>query len=276
MQQRHHDRLTYFKEQVNTSREFYLNYLESFSPIREGYRVLEVGCGEAGNLLPFAQKGCLVMGIDLCETRIRQAKDFFRLEGATGQFLHTDFLDFHPEDSIRYQIILIHDVIEHIPQEKKLAFIRHAHELLAPEGLVFWGFPAWQMPFGGHQQICKSRWVSHFPFIHLFPRFVYRFMLRKLGAGGACTELLDIQASRLSIERFESLLRTADVKIINRTLWFINPHYKQKFHLTPRRLPNWISSLPYIRNFFSTSCFYLTCKISYDAKFHFLNCGSPI
>ena len=100
------------------------------------------------------------------------------------------------------QIILIHDVIE--PQEKKLAFIRHAHELLVPGGLVFWGFPAWQMPFGGHQQICKSRWVSHFPFIHLFPRFVYRFMLRNLGADEACAELLDIQASRLSIERFGS------------------------------------------------------------------------
>ncbi len=231
MQQRHQDRLTYFKEQVHTSREFYLEYIESFLFIRKGDWVLEVGCGEAGNLLPFAQKGCHVIGIDITETRIRQAKEFFRLEGATGQFIHTDFLTFQPDNHIRYQIILIHDVIEHIPQEKKPDFIHHAHELLAPEGLIFWGFPAWQMPFGGHQQICKSRLISHFPFIHLFPRFLYRFMLQKSGAGDSCHELLEIRESRVTIEQFESILLTDDLQIINRTLWLINPHYKQKFHL---------------------------------------------
>lgn len=258
MQQRHQDRKIYFKEQANTSGEFYLGYLESFMPVRAGDRVLEIGCGEGGNLLPFARKGCPVTGIDLNEGRIRQAEEFFRLEGAEGRFVHADFLTFRPDDSLRYRVILVHDVIEHIPQEKKAAFMKRARALLDPGGLVFWGFPAWQMPFGGHQQICKSRWVSRFPFIHLLPASAYRFVLQKMGAGDASAELLSIKAARVSTERFESLLRESGLQVIDRTLWLVNPHYKQKFHLTPRRLPRWVSSLPYVRDFFSTSCFYLT------------------
>ena len=43
-------------------------------------KVLEVGCGEGGNLLPFAKAGCRVMGVDIDAMRIEQARAFF----ATG------------------------------------------------------------------------------------------------------------------------------------------------------------------------------------------------
>lgn len=65
MQQRHQDRALYFREQAQTCRRHYLPYLQSFSQITPQTRVLEVGCGEGGNLLPFAQTGCHVTGIDL-------------------------------------------------------------------------------------------------------------------------------------------------------------------------------------------------------------------
>ena len=48
------------------------------------------------------------------------------------------------------------------------------------------------------------------------------------------------------------------LKVLHRQLWFINPHYKQKFRLTPRKLWAPLAHLPWLRNFFSTSCFYLT------------------
>ena len=46
-------------------------------------------------------------------------------------------------------------------------------------------------------------------------------------------------------------------QICRSKLWFINPHYKQKFHLTPRLLPHWVWRVKYIRNFFTTSCWYV-------------------
>lgn len=38
---------------------------------------------------------------------------------------------------------------------------------------------------------------------------------------------------------------------------YLNPHYEMKFGLKPRILWEIISGIPYIRDFFSTSCHYL-------------------
>lgn len=78
MQNRHLDRYTYFCESAQTSQDFYISYLGRFIDITSSSKVLEIGCGEGGNLLPFAQKGCAVVGIDVCISRINEAIDFFR------------------------------------------------------------------------------------------------------------------------------------------------------------------------------------------------------
>ena len=260
MQRRHSDRFSYFKDSACTAREFYLPYVEKFRPINNGMRILEVGCGEGGNLLPFVERGCEVTGIDLSANRIAQAKDFFERSGCNARFIHADFLALKvPPEEERYELLVIHDVIEHI--HPKSDFIRHAHDFLMPDGIIFWGFPAWQMPFGGHQQICKSKLCSHLPFIHLLPNRLYNGILQLCGESEECRkELLDIKRTRMTIERFEHLLAMNKCALIHRCLWFINPHYKRKFSLKPRKLSQPIARLAYVRNFVSTACFYVTQK----------------
>lgn len=54
MQKRHTDRESYFDEQSQTSKNYYIPYIkEVIGHIPD--KVLEVGCGEGGNLLPFAK-----------------------------------------------------------------------------------------------------------------------------------------------------------------------------------------------------------------------------
>ena len=65
MQKRHQDRQCYFNELANTSRSFYINYVKQFISLSSSTHILEIGCGEGGNLLPFAELGCKVTGIDL-------------------------------------------------------------------------------------------------------------------------------------------------------------------------------------------------------------------
>ena len=59
------------------------------------------------------------------------------------------------------------------------------------------------------------------------------------------------------MEKFERLARETGYTIIDRTLWFINPHYKQKFGLKPRLLWRPLARIPWLRNFYTTSAFYL-------------------
>lgn len=56
MQQRHIDRYSYFNELAITSRDFYIDYLEKFVAIKRGMNILEIGCGEGGNLLPLPKR----------------------------------------------------------------------------------------------------------------------------------------------------------------------------------------------------------------------------
>mgnify|MGYP000364183603 CR=1 FL=1 len=141
MQQRHIDRYSYFNELAITSRDFYIDYLEKFVAIKRGMNILEIGCGEGGNLLPFAEKECNVTGIDRSEERISQAISYFNLLGFNGRFIHSDFFDFSSEEDMnKYDIILIHDVIEHIDKCRKVEFILHAKEFLSETGIIFWDF----------------------------------------------------------------------------------------------------------------------------------------
>lgn len=242
MQERHTDRERYFKELAQTSKEFYIDYLQNFKSVGAGTRVLEIGCGEGGNLLPLAEAGCSVTGIDLATNKIEHAKEYFGKMNMSGEFISGNFLNMPPRED-RFDIVLIHDVIEHIEPEDKPAFF---------------GFPAWQMPFGGHQQICRSGVCSKVPFMHLLPASLYRGYLRIFKEDPAkIDELLSIKRSKMTPEKFERLCRETGFQIVERKLWLISPHYKAKFHLRPTRLRMGLDHIPYLRNYFSTSCFYI-------------------
>ena len=259
MQARHLDRKRYFEDSAITSARFYFSYINRFHPITKASRILEIGCGEGGNLKPFAEAGCHVTGVDMAKARIGLAKRFFEAEGLKGCFECDDFLrsPIPREEREKFDVLILHDVIEHIPD--KDAFINNIRYFMKADGILFAAFPAWQMPFGGHQQICRSKIWSKIPFFHMLPNSLYRFILNKLAGEEQATtkELLYIKKCRCTIEQFEKIIKAFNLSIVNRKLWLINPHYQQKFGLSPIQLRMPISHIPIIRNFCSTSCFYL-------------------
>ena len=120
MQKRHTDRKMYFRDLEITSKEFYISYLSDFTELTSKSRILEVGCGEGGNLVPFAQLGCKVTGIDVAECRIKDAKAYFSEICNHATFVCCDFMQYpvpcNEED--KYDVILLHDVIEHVPTKE--------------------------------------------------------------------------------------------------------------------------------------------------------------
>lgn len=204
--------------------------------------------------MPFARMGCRVTGVDMAAPRIEQARAFFAERGAQGTFIAEDIFRLD-ELEHKFSLILIHDVIEHIGDKE--GFLSGLKKFLAPGGMIFIAFPAWQMPFGGHQQIAGSA-VSRLPFIHLLPTPLYRWFLQRAGESERMVkELLEIKQTRCPIELFRSVVRRTGYRIVNQQLYLINPHYETKFGLTPRRLTKAIAVIPHVRNFFSTSCFYM-------------------
>lgn len=256
MQARHQDPSAYFQESAASCRASYLPYLLEHTPLRPGpdCRVLEVGCGLGGNLSVFAALGCPCTGVELHGPTTEEARRLFAQAGLTGEFLSCDIFAYCPDRT--FDLILLHDSFEHIPHKPRL--LAHLRSLLSDKGLMYFAFPAWQMPFGGHQQMARSRLLSHFPYIHLLPRPLFRGLFRACGESASTVQaFLDIRDTRVTVESFERLLPAAGLGLLHRTLWLINPHYQAKFGLKPRKLPAFLACLPYLRNFFTTSCFYL-------------------
>lgn len=254
MQKRHTDRYRYFSEEAATTEKFFIPYLSEFMDVGD-ISVLEVGCGEGGNLLPFARRGCRVVGVDLSEQRVRQAESFFSRECAAGTFVCDDVMHYRGDGRL-FDLILCHDVVEHIPEKGKMLLA--LKRLLAPGGRLFVAFPAWQMPFGGHQQIARSWVVSHLPFVHLLPELAFSLMLRLFGEDASkINELIGIRRTRCTVEMFEREAAYAGYTVCDRRLWLVNPHYEVKFGLRPIRLCRQLSALPYVRNFMASSCFYV-------------------
>lgn len=258
MKDRYTDRRIYFEELAQTSRVYMARYISAHWGIRSDCRVMEIGCGEGGNLVPFAESGCKVCGIDISIGKIANAKKFFGENGLNGEFICSDFIRCDIGSHVgRYDIIIMHDVIEHIEPEDKEEFMSRAKSLLKPSGVIMSAFPAWKMPFGGHQQICRNP-LCRIPFIHLLPEKWYEGYLRICKEkDDKINELMSIRRSRMSIEGFESLCCRNGLKIEDRTLWLVNPHYKAKFGLRPVKLHKYLSCGRWLRNHMSTSCFYI-------------------
>lgn len=145
--------------------------------------------------------------------------------------------------------------MEHVPDKAGLLCILRC--LIRPGGVLFVGFPSWFMPFGGHQQIARNAFVAHCPFLHLLPLPCYAGLLRRFETPACVTELLSIRACRCTVRRFEREALLAGWTVADRQLWWVNPHYEQKFGLRPRLMPAWWARLPLVRDMTATACFYL-------------------
>lgn len=252
MQKRHKDRKKYFAEQATTTRKFVIPYLAQFMQIKD-ISVLEIGCGEGGNLQPFLEQGCTVVGVDLAKDKIANGKSYLSDYIKNERCLLYDKDVFKIDSLGEFNLIFFRDVIEHIADHKNLLDFTYDH--LKPNGLAFIAFPPWQNPFGGHQQMLNS-FLSKIPYIHLLNKNLYRRLLKLSGERDeVIKELIELNDSKVTIEHFIKLVQGTDLKMLDMRLYFVNPNYEVKFNLKPLILNEYLARIPYLRNFLSTTCY---------------------
>src|SRR5689334_7626278 len=81
----HGDRKRYFEIQVENTRKYVIPFIEQYKPIPAGTRVLEIGCGEAGVLKAFTERGCVGVGVELDEPRLVMAREWMQEELTAGE-----------------------------------------------------------------------------------------------------------------------------------------------------------------------------------------------
>lgn len=262
LKQHKDDKLRY-EQQVDNSRSYVLPFIAETKQLGPGINVLEIGCGEGGVLVPFAEAGCNCVGVDLNPIRIDYANDFMADYVKKGQveFLYKNVYDddFLARFKNHFDVIILKDTIEHIPEQE--LFIPYLKNLVKRDGQIFFGFPPWYMPFGGHQQLAYKK-IAMMPYYHILPKAIYKGMLKIFGEDeGVIRELMEVYDTRISIERFERILRKSGLDVKNKQHYLINPIYKYKFGLNPVKQSRIVSAIPFVRNFVTT-CVYYSVGIS--------------
>ena len=258
----HSERSVYFNQQYEHSRDYIIPFVEAFLSKQKPLQICEVGSAEAGVLKAFIEAGHHGIGIELSSSKIERAQNYMADELGKGlvKFYNQDIhLISKEEIGQGFDLIILKDVIEHVHDQPKM--LLKLKELLNKNGIIFIGMPPWRMPFGGHQQMLSHKWLSKLPYFHILPKGIYRKMMQWGKENPEVIESqLEIKDTQISINRFYKITRQAKLKILKEQFYLINPNYKYKFGLKPRKQFKLVSSIPYFRDFLTTTAYFVLGK----------------
>lgn len=257
-----HNKPKYFEIQYLNSKNSILPFVKDYFEPKEGTHVMEIGSAEGGVLKAFIERGSKCLGVELNESRVKLANEFQKEDVDKGNisFVAQDIYDFNDKEvEHKFNLVILKDVIEHIHNQER--FMKEVEKFLAHDGKIFFGFPSWRMPYGGHQQIAKSKIASKLPYYHILPKFIYKGMLKMFGEDdGMIADLLEIKDTRISTKRFEKLCKINGYSILKKTKYFVAPIYEYKFGYKTKKLWNWVGAIPWINDFFTFQSYYVVEK----------------
>ena len=120
------------------------------SPATDGCRVLEIGCGDGGNLAPMAESlpESSFLGIDLGETHIERARQFASDVGLTNvEFRQQDIAELGAEEGT-FDYIICHGVYSWVPGGVQKRIFDICFRQMTPNGVAFISFntlPGWHL-----------------------------------------------------------------------------------------------------------------------------------
>lgn len=115
----------------------------------EKARVLELGCGSGGNLLPFvlAYPDVQAVGIDIWSDPIQKGQETIDSLGVKNLQLHAMSFTEVDETFGEFDYIIVHDVFTWSPTDTRAAILRICHDNLSAQGIAYIShntYPGWK------------------------------------------------------------------------------------------------------------------------------------
>ena len=228
----------------------------------EGRKILEVGCGDGGCGAALARAGGKVYSMDIDERLVKIAAALNQKENLDIKVLQGDVGD---KDSPvfregRFDIILMRDVVEHLPDLVKALSLLKSQ--LSGEGILFIVFPPYYSPYGGHQQILPRRKfgpipVNKLPYVQLLPDRLFFSLIK--GDGPAHREVRSLRDIRLTLRKFEAQAQAAGLTIGQSKHYLSRPTFNLRYGL-PVVGASLIGRVPLLKELMVTAGYYLLKK----------------
>ena len=126
-----------------------------------GARVLELGCGDGGNLLAVASAwpGARVVGIDLAPGAIARGRSAASELGLANLDLRCGDIAKLPDDLGEFDYVIAHGVYSWVPEDVRGALLDACRRFLAPQGVAFVSYNVYP---GGHvRQMLREMLLMH-------------------------------------------------------------------------------------------------------------------
>lgn len=121
-----------------------IEFLENLAGFRAGISILDLGCGTGGHDIPLAKRGFQVIGVDVSEGMISQAKQKASEDSTAVTFLQDDIRSVRLRKTFDIVISMFAVMSYQIGNDDFLAALRTARIHLGVEGLFI--FDAWFGP----------------------------------------------------------------------------------------------------------------------------------
>ncbi|MBL7997686.1 MAG: class I SAM-dependent methyltransferase [Candidatus Kapabacteria bacterium] len=246
----------YWGYQYLLARDVIVPELMQRGAFKAGDAVAEIGCGEAGVLDAFVERGAVHgLGTDIAPYRLSIARKVADTLGIDITVSEHDILFSEPlpEWRNRYQLAILRDVIEHL-DDATLA-LKNIRNILAPGGWLYVTFPPYNSPYGGHQHLLHNSW-GKIPYMHLLPEPLFKPMISTSTSAIDIEEVQRLRNIRLSASKFMQAARDAGYSIEHEEYYLFRPVFKLKFGLPTIRLTA-LKSLPLVKSVFSLEAAYL-------------------
>src|SRR5262245_50055090 len=108
--------------------------------VAEGFRAVELGCGDGGNLLPLAfyDRHSTFVGIDSSRSALERARDgATRLGLKNLRFVCSDIRDLTPAAFAPLDYIVVHGLYSWVPDDVRGSIMSFCRDALAADGLAY-------------------------------------------------------------------------------------------------------------------------------------------
>ena len=234
----------WFEDQILSGRKI-LNQLNDLAVIEGGLagkRVLEIGCGSGGILIPFKEIGAEVVGIDFDDTYM----DAGRKRGLNliGQSIY----EFQSEK--KFDLIILKDVLEHLPDLNVV--LQKLNTLLSESGSIYIQVPTFEgLEFLGYQ----NDYLRYFQNAHIvhFSEASLNYVFAKNGFIASYSDINGLAVFKhrtgtanvpfefenernRSLERIVKILNRRRKVVIKERIWKLLPKKLiQLYHLVQKR-----------------------------------------
>lgn len=220
--------LSYFDYELAVGRDILVPWLKTKMRFHN-LTVGDFGCHQGGILQALRETGEVVAGngYDLNQAAIQTSPfvgdEHFQIQ--VGDVTQLDAA--HP----RFNLILIRDVLEHIPDYATV--VEKAFACLQPGGLLFVSFPPYYSPFGGHQQLASNA-AKLLPYIHYLPEGLFNTLVQTedstyMTALSAQEDMQSVRQTRLTLSKAEQAFQQAGFQMAGAEYFLSRPEFKVRY-----------------------------------------------